>query len=251
MFINFWLRQKISRSFILRYSWNWNNSSFRLFFIAARSPKNNLFFSPGGGLVPGLGHSGHIIEIQIRARCWKVCWVLGEGRLAQHSPTFHINWFWSDARRLVVTSLRLIFAMAATKSQPGRDGDELQPGSAPSFTQHLHWKVGKFYADADGFIEYLIFAVGWLGRMEIGNPSMITLTFEVWHLKQLCQGESDIDAIFVLMVAVSAASVTCVEVSISAAGCDGQYRHYRHRFRGYQDSWPGSDKIRPGPGDTR
>ena len=84
----------------------------------------------------------------------------------------------------------------------------------PSFTQHLHWKVGKFYADADGFIEYLIFAVGWLGRMEIGNPSMITLTFEVWHLRQLCQGESDIDAILVLMVAVSAASVTCVEVSI-------------------------------------
>ena len=121
----------------------------------------------------------------------------------------------------------------------------------PSFTQYLHWKVGKFYADADGFIEYLIFAVRWLGRMEIGNPSMIKLTFEVWHLKQLCQGESDIDAIFVLMVAVSAASVTCVEVSISAAGCDGQYRHYRHRFRGYQDSWPGSDKIRPGPGDTR
>ena len=58
---------------------------------------------------------------------------VGRGKVstAQHSPTFHINWFWSDARRLVVTSLRLIFAMAATKSQPGRDGDEPQPGSPP------------------------------------------------------------------------------------------------------------------------
>ena len=60
----------------------------------------------------------------------------------------------------MVTSLRLIFAMAATKSQPGRDGDEPSHARDPSFTQHLHWKVGKFYADADGFIEYLIFAVG-------------------------------------------------------------------------------------------
>ena len=50
--------------------------------------------------------------------------------------------------------------MAATKSQPGRDGDEPSHARDPSFTQHLHWKVGKFYADADGFIEYLIFAVG-------------------------------------------------------------------------------------------
>ena len=100
--------------------------------------------------------------------------MLGEGRLApaQQSTTFHIDWFWSDARRLLVTSLRLIFAMAATKS-PGLAEMVMSPSHAqhPSFTQHLHWKVGKFYADADGFIEYLIFAVGWgdLGawRLEI------------------------------------------------------------------------------------
>ena len=53
----------------------------------------------------------------------------------------------------------------------------------PSFTQHLHWKVGKFYADANGFIEYLIFAVGWgdLGawRLEIHDKiNFWSLTFE-------------------------------------------------------------------------
>ena len=175
--------------------------------------------------------------------------MLGEGRLApaQQSTTFHIDWFWSDARALLVTSLRLIFAMAATKS-PGRDGDEPQPRSAPILHTTSPLESGEILCRCGWvyWISNFCCGLGWLGRMEIGNPSMIKLTFEVWHLKQVWQGESDIDAIFVLMVwwwRVSAASVTCVEVSISAAGGDGQYRHYRHRFRGYQDSWPGRTRL--------
>ena len=137
--------------------------------------------------------------------------------------------------------------MAATKS-PGRDGDEPQPRSAPILHTTSPLESGEILCRCKWvyWISNFCCGLGWLGRMEIGNPSMIKLTFEVWHLKQVWQGESDIDAIFVLMVwwcLVSAASVTCVEVSISAAGGDGQYRHYRHRFRGYQDSWPGRTRL--------
>ena len=146
--------------------------------------------------------------------------------------------------------------MAATKS-PGRDGDEPQPRSAPILHTTSPLESGEILCRCGWvyWISNFCCGLGWLGRMEIGNPSMIKLTFEVWHLKQVWQGESDIDAIFLLMVwwcLVSAASVTCVEVSISAAGGDGQYRHYRHRFRGDQDSWPGRTReIMMGEGNQQ
>ena len=92
--------------------------------------------------------------------------------------------------------------MAATKS-PGRDGDEPQPRSAPILHTTSPLESGEILCRCGWvyWISNFCCGLGWLGRMEIGNPSMIKLTFEVWHLKHVWQGESDIDAIFVLMVA--------------------------------------------------
>ena len=93
--------------------------------------------------------------------------------------------------------------MAATKSRPGRDGDEPQPRSAPILHTTSPLESGEILCRCGWvyWISNFCCGLGWLGRMEIGNPSMIKLTFEVWHLKQVWQGESDIDAILLLMVA--------------------------------------------------